>query len=421
MAEIVRTMKLHIHPTSEQEKALCLTTEVYRRGCNLVSEYIFGHDFELNSLRLQKVLYASLREDVGLKSQMAISCIKTATARYKTVQTQLKQHPYKYKDEDNKWQSIPKTLEWLQKPVLFSRPQADLVRGRDYSFVGKDKAAGQPLLSLNTLEGRITVPYEAPAAFAAYFAGGWEFGAGKLVSLKGKWYFHIPMTKEIPDEAVFDRENVRHVVGIDRGLRFLATTYDEKGRAGFISGKGAMKKRAIFQNVRDELQAKGTKSAKRALKRISGRENRWMSDVNHRISKTLVSRYGEGTLFVLEDLTDVTFNEENLSSRNADGRRNLRSWAFYQLEQFLTYKAEQNGSMVLKVDADYTSQRCPKCGKIRRENRDHKHHAYVCDCCGYRSNDDRIGAMNIQTLGTLYISGDEHPTFRTGRKRASAK
>ena len=141
----------------------------------------------------------------------------------------------------------------------------------------------------------------------------------------------------------------------------------------------------------------------------------------YRISKTLVSRYGEGTLFVLEDLTGVTFDEENLSSRNADGRRNLRSWAFYQLEQFLAYKAEQNGSMVLKVDADYTSQRCPKCGKIRRENRDHKHHAYVCDCCGYRSNDDRIGAMNIQTLGTLYISGDEHPTFRTGRKRATAK
>ncbi len=79
----------------------------------------------------------------------------------------------------------------------------------------------------------------------------------------------------------------------------------------------------------------------------------------YRISKTLVSRYGEGTLFVLEDLTGVTFDEENLSSRNADGRRNLRSWAFYQLEQFLAYKAEQNGSMVLKVDADYTSQRCP--------------------------------------------------------------
>ena len=37
---------------------------------------------------------------------------------------------------------------------------------------------------------------------------------------------------------------------------------------------------------------------------------------------------------------------------------------------------------------------------------------YVCDACGYQSNDDRIGAMNLQMLGTLYVSGDEHPRIR---------
>ena len=31
-----------------------------------------------------------------------------------------------------------------------------------------------------------------------------------------------------------------------------------------------------------------------------------MSDVNHRMSKTLVEKYGKETLFVLEDLTGVT-------------------------------------------------------------------------------------------------------------------
>ena len=84
-----------------------------------------------------------------------------------------------------------------------------------------------------------------------------------------------------------------------------------------------------------------------------------MSDVNHQISKTLVRKYGENTLFVLEDLTGVSFEESNLS-RGAKQNYDLRSWSFYQLEQFLSYKARENKSEVLKVSAKYTSQRCPK-------------------------------------------------------------
>ena len=83
----------------------------------------------------------------------------------------------------------------------------------------------------------------------------------------------------------------------------------------------------------------------------------------------------------------------------------------YQLEQFLTYKAHEAGSEVIKVSAGYTSQRCPKCGRIHKENRNHKTHEYICDSCGYRSNDDRVGAMNIYTLGTMYVSGDTNPRF----------
>ena len=55
--------------------------------------------------------------------------------------------------------------------------------------------------------------------------------------------------------------------------------------------------------------------------------------------------------------------------------------------------------------------RCPKCGRIHKENRHHHEHEYVCDKCGYRSNDDRVGAMNIWNLGTLWVSGDERPRY----------
>ena len=397
MSDLIKTIKLRIHVTPEQEVLLRQMTEQYRQACNFVSQYIFDNQFDLTYQSLNKKLYSDLRGLFGLKSQLAQSSIKTTIARYKTVKQQLFQNPYRYKDEDGRWQRIPKTLEWLWNPVFFRRPQADL---GDYSFVDD----GQ-VLSINTLGKRTKCTFEGEH-FAEYLNVSYQLGTAKLVELKGRWYLHIPVTKAVED---FQKECVRHVVGIDRGLHFLAVSYDEQGKTKFVSGKKIATKRHKFQEVRKQLQAKGTKSAKRKLKAISGRENRWMSDVNHQISKTLVQKYGKDTLFVLEDLAGVSFEESNLS-RTAKQNYDLRSWSFYQLEQFLTYKAHENRSEVLKVSAKYTSQRCPKCGTIRKANRDHHKHLYSCQC-GYKSNDDRIGAMNIQLLGTMWISGDTHPRY----------
>jgi len=400
MSDLTKTIKLRINVSPEQELLLRQMTEQYRQACNFVSKHIFENQFDLAYQSLNKKLYSNLRSQFGLKSQLAQSTIKTAIARYKTVKQQLLQNPYKYKDEEGKWKYIAKTLEWLWKPIFFSRPQADLVRNRDYSFIDD----GQNL-SINTLGKRTKCSFEGEH-FAEYLDGSWNLGTAKLVELKGLWYLHIPVTRAVED---FQKENICHVVGIDRGLRFLTVSYDEHGKTEFISGRKIATKRHKFQEVRRQLQSKGTKSAKRRLKAISGRENRWMSDVNHQISKTLVQKYGKDTLFVLEDLTGVSFEKSNLT-RTAKQRYDLRSWSFYQLEQFLTYKAHENRSEVLKVSARYTSQRCPKCGTIHKRNRDHYRHLYSCQC-GYKSNDDRIGAINIQLLGTMWVSGDNNPRY----------
>lgn len=400
MSNLTKTIKLRIYVTPEQEMLFRQMTEQYRQACNFVSQYIFDNQFNMAYQSLNKKLYSDLRKLFGLKSQLAQSSIKTAISRYKTIKQQLFQNPYRYKDENGNWQRITKTLEWLWKPVLFRRPQADLVRNRDYSFVDD----GQ-VLSINTLGKRTKCTFEGEH-FSEYLDGSYDLGTAKLVELKGLWYLHIPVTKIVED---FQNEHVRHVVGIDRGLRFLTVSYDEQGKTEFVSGRKIATKRHKFQEVRKQLQSKGTKAAKRRLKAISGRENRWMSDMNHQISKTLVQKYGKDTLFVLEDLTGVSF-EENKLSQNAKRNYDLRSWAFYQLEQFLTYKAHENRSEVLKVSARYTSQRCPKCGTIHKGSRDHHKHLYSCQC-GYKSNDDRIGAMNIQLLGTMWISGDNNPRY----------
>lgn len=407
MATAVKTIKLHLHVAEEDVPKLTTLTEHYTEACNYISQYIFDNDFVMAFMAIHKALYHNIRDLYGLKSQMAISAVKTVIARYRTREDQMKERPYKFTDDTGKLYKFDRTLEWSWKPIHFSRPQADLVRGRDYTL------ASSGLLSLNTLEGRIRVPFDKPDYYAPYLGGnGWKLGTGKLVKVGEEWYFHIPVSKQVEG---FDIDNAKHVVGVDRGLRFMTVAYDEKGKVFFVDGKRIMQKRETFARVRAELQSKGTKSAKRVLKRISGRENRWMTDVNHQVSKTLVEKYGPNTLFVIEDLTGVSFCEENLN-RGAKANRQLSSWAFYQFEQFLTYKAIETGSAVVKVEPAYTSQRCPKCGRVRKANRNHEKHEYRCNCCGYRSNDDRVGAMNIQMLGTLYVSGDPNPKIRVRKK-----
>ena len=375
------------------------TMKQYRLACNYVSEYLFNNNFPLNKNEVQKVIYNTIREKFNLKSQMTISCIRSVIARYKTVKTQMARRPYKYQDQNTgEWYREVRDLTWLHKPISFNRPQVDLQRNRDWSYL----SSGQ--LSINTLDGRVKVD-PICRGFNQYLDGTWKFGLAKLLKSSGKWYLHISATKEVAD---FNKQTVKHVVGLDRGLRFLATSYDEQGKTAFFDGQAIMRKRAKYQKLRATLQAKGTKSAKRRLKKLSGRENRWISDVNHCLSKTLVQKYGANTLFVLENLNGVSFERTDLPKAL---RNQNKSWAFYQLEQFLTYKAHLHNSEIVEVSAKYTSQRCPKCGVIKKDNRNHEKHEYHCDNCGYRSNDDRIGAMNIQLLGTQYISGQEQPKF----------
>ncbi|MSA06368.1 transposase, partial [Megasphaera sp. BIOML-A2] len=113
MSDLTKTIKLRIHVSPEQEILFRQMTEQYRQACNFVSQYIFDNQFNLAYQRLNKELYRDLRGQLGLKSQLAQSSIKTTMARYKTVKQQLFQKPYKYKDQDGNWKYIPKTLEWL--------------------------------------------------------------------------------------------------------------------------------------------------------------------------------------------------------------------------------------------------------------------------------------------------------------------
>lgn len=191
-----------------------------------------------------------------------------------------------------------------------------------------------------------------------------------------------------------------------------------------------MKQRAI-------LQSKRSKAANRRLARISGRENRWMDDVNSKTIKALIKRYGPNTEYGIESLKGVRFATENVSHKH---RYVQVSWPFYDLGVKWIRKTNLNRSRVTHVDAHYTSQYNPFTKQVEKSDRDHKHHTYICwtgkyDHQGhkimYKTNDDRLGGMNIYMLTNLKVHGAKDPrilkngkivkNYKRYRKRLKAK
>jgi len=136
-----------------------------------------------------------------------------------------------------------------------------------------------------------------------YFDHGiYQFGTAKLVNKHGKYFLHIPVTYKV--EECLDAD-ICNVVGIDREIHFIVATYDSRHQSGFVSGRAMKQKRAHYKNLHRELQQVRTPSSRRRMKAIGQRENRWMSDINHQISKALIDQNPRHTLFVLEDLSGV--------------------------------------------------------------------------------------------------------------------
>lgn len=373
MEQITVTAKIQISASDTDKVLLDETMSVYRDACNYVSDYVFRtHD--LKQFSMNKVLYSTLRRKFGLKSQMAQSVFKTVIARYKTI--------------------LENQNEWIRPS--FKKPQYDLVWNRDYSLT-------QNCFSVNTLSGRVKLPYFAEGMSKFFDHDIYRFGTAKLVSKHGKYFLHIPVTYDVEESRLCD---VCNVVGIDRGINFVVATYDSNHKSGFVSGRTVKQKRAAYSRLRKELQMRRTPSSRRRIKAIGQRENRWMQDINHQVSKALVENNPKHTLFVLEDLSGIRSATERVRTKD---RYVSVSWAFYDLEQKLIYKAKQNQSSVIKVDPKYTSQCCPVCGHIEKSNRNKKKHLFCCKNCGYSSNDDRIGAMNLYRMGINYLADSQVP------------
>jgi IS605 OrfB family transposase len=341
------TLKVKLKPTIEQRLKLLKTMESFNAACDDISKD--AHESKtLNKYKLQHQLYYRVREQYKLPAQLAIRAISKVTESYKVE----RRHYH-----------------------VFDPHGAIVYDQRIMSFKGPEK------VSLTTLEGRVILPL----LVGAYGKLGQRRirGQADLLYIKGEFY--LCLVVEQPEEPPLTPEGY---LGVDFGIVKLASTSDGVS----YSGDEVESVRAHYTGLKGELQRVGSESAKRHLRRLSGKERRYKRQTNHVISKELVAvAKGTKRAIVLEDLKGIRSR-----STVRHGQRGRHSkWAFNQLRAFIEYKARVAGVPVLMVDPRDTSRRCSECGHVEKRNRVSQS-LFRCRVCGFMEDADLNAARNIR-------------------------
>jgi IS605 OrfB family transposase len=218
---------------------------------------------------------------------------------------------------------------------------------------------------------------------------------------KGDYYINIVV--EIPEQP---KGKTPKVIGVDLGLRDIASTSTGKS----WDGSQLRKTRDRYVRTRASIQSQRTKGAKRLLKRLSGKEKRFQQWINHNISKQLIQEAKKlNASLAFEDLTGIRLRTKIRKKT----RTEINRWGFYQLRQFVTYKAQIAGIDVILVDPRFTSQTCSRCHQIHPEKGKSYRRGKVFKCgnCGFEHDSDLNGALNIAQLGGVLVSHPESSVY----------
>jgi putative transposase len=312
---------------------------------------------------LYHLSYFPMREKYkGIKSNSLACAIRIVSASMLSGRTQSKK------------QKRPQTQPTFNKPVIGYDLRTSKITSNH--------------CTLSTLRERIRAGYYLSPYQSQFFDGTWKIGGSKLILRKKGWFLNVSVSKEDPP-----LRGGSDVIGIDQGIRNIAVCSDNK----FYSAAKMNYRTTQLQKRRGELKSKGTPSARKRLKKLSRRENRFRNDVLHCTVKHILS--GNVDIIVLEYL------KKGFKKKGRTINRKLSNWGFAKFRDILTYKSAALGIRLEVVDARYTSQKCSGCGETRKSNRKQPKHLYSCKC-GLSLNDDLNAARNIQQNYALSI-GEE--------------
>ena len=330
---IVRTIRCKLIVDQAAKPALEDTCKAFAAGCNEVLR-VSGEEGIRDAIGLHKLVYRSLREKQGLSANLAVRAIRRVAA----------------------------SLARKKGPCTKSfRPGSVDYDARLFTFREKEG-----VVTLRTLSGRLRLALDIGEYQRRALAGKMPTAA-TLIRSNGAWYLNICVEEEsLPLQS-------EGVMGVDLGLRNIAYA-----STGFRSpGQPRQQFKEERAKVRASLQSKGTCKTKRVLKKLSGYEKRRIRHENHVLSKQLVDeakRHNCGVIR-MEQLQGI---RARTKVWNKHRNRMTSGWSFYQLQQYVAYKAARAGMAVELVDPAYTSQTCHHCGCRGKRDKD----VFSCTTCG---------------------------------------
>jgi IS605 OrfB family transposase len=351
-----KTIKIKLITNEEQHNSLLATMNMFSFVCNEISNIAFKNQ-EFRKFSIHKLSYHILRKKyVDFSSQLLIRAFDTVAQSYTD-----KGFKRKY-------------------PTLFRKQSAVVYDDRVLTFK-------ENYVNIWTVNGRTKIPIQIHNKEIFKF----RKGQTDLVYQNGNFYLCCVI--DIPNKEKFTPKNV---IGVDLGIKQLATTSDNESFTGEI----VEKKRLKYSSHRHRLQKKNTRNAKRRIKQIGNKEARFRKDVNHCISKKIIEKAkGTESAIALENLTGIN---DRVTVRKSQKNQRI-SWSFYQLKTFIKYKGEEQGITVVEVDPKNTSRTCNKCKYCDKKNRKNQSD-FQCLECGYIENADYNASLNIRDLGLQSIS-----------------
>lgn len=350
---VIIARKLKLEVSEDQHKILLDTLNQYKECVNYVFETGVKNR-ETSSKKLHHYTYYPLREKhPGLPSALVCAARVRATESLKSIKTATK----------GKWNtSQPKTKK--HPPIRYNLTCCSI---------------GKETISLTTIGGRIKIPIINNPIFKEKVKDLQKSCEISYKESRKQWFLTVFVN--IIEPKLTEPTNI---VGIDRGVKNIAVlsnnTFFNSNKLRNVINK--------YRYLRKRLSSKGTKSAKRLRKKISGKENRFRKDINHCITKQIVNLPFD--TFVLEDLNIKTKKKKGKAFNSL-----LSTWSWYQFEQFLKYKATLAGKRVEFVNAAYTSQKCSRCGHTEKANRPEQS-VFHCKVCGLDLHGDINGSRNVK-------------------------
>lgn len=363
-----RTVCFRLDLDSVQDAALRRTLALSRQCFETVAEAGWALD-TANGVTLHKATYYALRErHPELPSQLVVSARMKASEALGSVF-----------DRRHKGRKV-------SCPKSAGRAIRYDARSATVRFAGKGLTEGRGSATLASVVGRVRVGFRIHAHAEGWIARAQGIDSAELTWRQGAWHLKVALSIAFPEVAPSGKAR-----GLDFGVNRPVVTSD--GR--FLGSRHWRRVEDDYFRMRRSLQAKGTKSAKRRLRAMRNRWQRFRLDCDRVIAKRATEDLGPGDTLALENLTHI---RDRARQRGPESRRRFHGWSFARLKTCVGNKCQQLGLHVAEVDPRHTSQRCSACGAVDRKSR--KGPRYHCRSCGFQLDADLNAARNIAARHT---------------------